>query len=169
MAQWRGDSTPFLVVVAFAGDCLRDRHSRFPFWDSFLFHVKLSDEQTNKQTRLFCFVLATPWVARGSVHSPLCCYACSLVAQKGGNSKSSLVFNKTKIHSSAFKGYHSGSIGVHGDCTTTVSRLWMRLNYRAQQQTRRQHVQALISVYLGRTLTIFDGVTFRRAVIDPFS
>ena len=67
-----------MVVVAFEGDCLCDRHSGFPFWDFCFVSCKPSDERTNgrknkrSNKRTSCFGVATGSPC-GSACRPLCC------------------------------------------------------------------------------------------------
>ena len=142
-----------MVVVAFAGDCLRDCHSGFLFWDFYFVSCKTrtserTNERTNKQTNKQ-IMLASP-----RIYPEFPRIAPYAVAHKRGQLKIEFGFQKKQKLVPDFEGCHCGVISVHGGRTATVLRPRMRSNHCAQQQTRRQHLQALISLYPGQTTRI---------------
>ena len=107
-----------------------------------------TDERTNERTNVL-FWRRHGFAPRSHVSSP------ALSRAKRGNWWSSLVFSKSKPHSSNCEGCPYGFVGVCGGRTTTISYSQMRSDNARNNEQRRQRPWALISLYQGQTTRIW--------------
>ena len=135
----RGTAPAIATVFSHFGTCV-------------FFHVKQSDERTNRQTNKHdCSVSFL--LCRGSIPR-LLSLSPALSRTEGAESKLKFGFQQNQELISDFKRCHYGFDGVRCGRTTTVLRSRMRSDNACNNEQRRQHLRALISLCPGQMTRI---------------